>query len=106
MFFFTTLLRLEFFESDATFRHMSKEEKSILSTACSVQNFAAGEVILREGWVIEITKRNADILMKHRPRKAFFFCPGEFQYISAKMFKAHGIIEIFIEISDRIDATL
>ena len=35
------------------FRHMSKEEKSILSTACSVQNFAAGEVILREGEVGE-----------------------------------------------------
>ena len=32
---------------------MSKEEKSILSTACSVQNFAAGEVILREGEVGE-----------------------------------------------------
>lgn len=35
------------------FRYMSKEEKSILSTACSVQNFAAGEVILREGEVGE-----------------------------------------------------
>ncbi|CAJ1362555.1 unnamed protein product [Effrenium voratum] len=44
---------LEFFESDATFRHMSKEEKSILSTACSVQNFASGETILREGEVGE-----------------------------------------------------
>jgi len=44
---------LDFFESDPMFRHMSKEEKSILSTACSVQNFAAGEVILREGEVGE-----------------------------------------------------
>lgn len=49
----SSLLRLDFFESDSTFKYMSKEEKSILSTSCSVQNFAAGEVILREGEVGE-----------------------------------------------------
>ena len=36
--------RLEFFEADSNYRHMSKEEKSVLATACSVQNFAAGDV--------------------------------------------------------------
>lgn len=44
---------LEFFEADPNYRHMSKEEKSVLATACSVQNFAAGDVILREGEVGE-----------------------------------------------------
>lgn len=57
---------LEFFESDSTFRHMSKEEKSILSTACSVQNFAAGEVILREGevgeWMFIVTEGTVKIV--------------------------------------------
>ena len=32
---------------------MSKEEKSVLATACSVQNFGAGDTILREGEVGE-----------------------------------------------------
>ena len=59
--------RLEFFEADPTYRHMSKEEKSLLATACTVQNFAAGDVILREGevgeWmfiVIEGTVKSVD----------------------------------------------
>ena len=49
---------------------MSKEEKSVLATACSVQNFAAGDVILREGevgeWmfiVIEGTVKTVDQLL-------------------------------------------
>ena len=61
--------RLEFFEADPNYRHMSKEEKSVLATACSVQNFAAGDVILREGevgeWmfiVIEGTVKTVDPL--------------------------------------------
>ena len=69
--------RLDFFESDPTFKYMSKEEKSILSTACSVQNFAAGEVILREGevgeWmfiVIEGTVKIIDQLLGKRRQTA------------------------------------
>lgn len=63
------------------FRHMSKEEKSILSTACSVQNFAAGEVILREGevgeWmfiVIEGTVKIVDQLPGNVLEKKHLMC--------------------------------
>ncbi len=74
--------RLDFFESDPMYRHMSKEEKSILSTACSVQNFAAGEVILREGevgeWmfiVIEGTVKIVDQLRgKNRKKPEMKWC--------------------------------